>query len=480
MRVKGLLTAVALLGCALLFESCRVEPTFNTDPNFRLEFSSDTIKFDTVFTSLGSTTFWLQVHNRSNRDADIQRIELMGGERSQFRMSVSGVDDLVQQHVRLRANDSLRVFLTVTINPDDEANPFLMQDSIRFVVNNHLQHVILQAFGQNAHYHIPKRDTLLEIFCPIANDTLRLPFSDAVPSDFATSEKPHVIFGFLRVPSGETLVLNAGARLHFAPNSGLLVEGNLQINGTYQNRVIFDGMRMDAAYRNSPGQWDRIWLSSSSGSTANTIRWAIIQNGRIGLLVDSMPNINPPLIIENTVVNNMQFHGIFARNARIIGTNLQVSNAGERLLALIGGEYRFEHCTFANYFSAPNFVRRHPSVLLDSTSLYPVVRADFRNSIIFGTLQDELEIRPSQTHEIAFFFCNIRTRIVNNQMFQNSQTGSVNPLFRVPSNVNSNFEVAANSPVIGQGGPTSILWDLRNQPRPSSSPTIGAFEFTEN
>jgi len=470
-RVKGLLTAIALLGCVLLFESCRVEPTFNTDPNFRLEFSSDTIKFDTVFTSLGSTTFWLQVHNRSNRDADIQRIELMGGESSPFRMSVSGDDDFVQHHVRLRANDSLRVFLTVTIDPDDRSNAFLEEDSIRFVVNNHLQHVILQAFGQNAHYHIP--NGTMEIFCPIANDTLLLPYSIAVPDDFANSEKPHVIFGFLRVPSDETLVLNAGARLHFAPNSGLIVEGNLQINGTHQDRVVFDGMRMDVAYRNIPGQWDRIWLSP--GSVDNSIRWAIIQNGRIGLLVDSMPNLNQPLILENTVVNNMQFHGIFATNARIIGTNLQVSNAGERLLALIGGDYSFEHCTFANYFSAPNFVRRHPSVLLDSTSLHPVVRAIFRNSIVFGTLQDELEIRPSQTHNIEFLFCNIRTRITNSQLFQNSQIGSINPLFRVPSNVNSNFEVTADSPVIGEGGPTSIFRDLNDNPRPFS-PTIGAFE----
>jgi hypothetical protein len=189
-----------------------------------------------------------------------------------------------------------------------------------------------------------------------------------------------------------------------------------------------------------------------------------------------MPNLNQPLIIDNTVVNNMQFHGIFATNARIIGTNLQVSNAGERLLALIGGDYSFEHCTFANYFSAPNFVRRHSSVLLDSTSLHPVVRAVFRNSIIFGTLQDELEIRPTQTQNIEFLFCNIRTRIVNNQMFQNSQTGSVNPLFRVPSNVNSSFEVTANSPLIGAGGPTSIFRDLNDNPRPFS-PTIGAFEI---
>ena len=472
---------IVLLGSVLIFESCRPEPTFNTDPNFSLEFSNDTIRFDTVFTSLGSTNLWLQVYNRSNRDVDIQRLELVRGENSPFRMNVSGHTSLVQSHVRLRAQDSLFIFVTVTIDPNDSTNPFLAQDFIRFSFNNRTQDVVLQAFGQNAHYHIPKRDTL-EMFCPIANDTLRLPFSIATPSDFVNTEKPHVIFGFLLVQSGDTLVLDGGTRLHFAPNSGLIVAdgGSLRINGSFENEVIFDGMRMDAAYRNITGQWNRIWLSP--GSIVHNIDWAIIQNGRIGLLVDSMPNLNHPLVIRNTIINNMQTHGIFATNARILGTSLQVSNAGERLLALIGGDYTFEHCTFANYFAAPNFIRRHASILLDTTSLHPLIHANFTSSIIFGTMQDELEIRPLQTENINFSYCNIRTRInPNNRMFQNGQINT-NPQFRNPSNINGDFDIAPNSPVIGAGRPgPSISRDLRDRPRPlfPNSPTIGAYEFTE-
>ncbi|MCL2413608.1 MAG: hypothetical protein FWC98_05685, partial [Bacteroidales bacterium] len=472
---------IVLLGSIILFESCRQEPTFNTDPNFRLEFSSDTLKFDTVFTSLGSTTFWLQVYNRSNQDADIQTIALVGGLNSPFRMNVSGDTSLVQSHVRLRAQDSLFIFITVTIDPNDSTRPFLEEDFIRFSFNNRTQDVVLQAFGQNAHYHIPT-DTL-NIFCPIINDTIRLPYSIAVPNDFSNSEKPHVIFGFLNVKSGDILTLNAGTRLHLAPNSGLLVAegGSLRINGTIERPVIFDGMRMDAAYRNITGQWNRIWLSP--GSVDNSIHWAVIQNGRIGLLVDSMSNLNHPLIIENTIINNMQIHGIFAKNAAIRGSNLQVSNAGERLLALIGGDYTFEHCTFANYFSAsPPFSRRHASVLLDTTSLHPVIRANFTSCIIFGMLQDELEIRSSQTENINFSYCNIRTqRNRNDRMFQNSQINE-NPRFRHPSNVNSDFDIAPNSPVIGSGRPSptnpNVFFDLKGRWR-NNPPTIGAYEFTD-
>jgi len=471
---------IILLGSIILFESCRPEPTFNTDPNFSLEFSNDTIKFDTVFTSLGSTTLWLQVYNRSNRDVDIQSIELIGRESSPFRMNVSGDTSLLQTNVLLRARDSLHIFLTVTINPDDETRPFLEEDFIRFSFNNRTQDVVLHAYGQNAMFHIPKRDSFWEIICPIAGDTLRLPYSIAVQDSFTNTQKPHVIYGYLVVKN--TLILDAGTRLHFAPNSGLIVAdgGSLRINGSLGHEVVFDGMRMDAAYRNITGQWDRIWLAP--GSVDNSIHWAIIQNGRIGLLVDSMENFNDPLIIENTIINNMQTHGIFAKNAAIRGSNLQVSNCGERLLALIGGEYNFEHCTFANYFSAPNFSRRHASILLDTTSSNPSIRADFISCIIFGTLQEELEIRPSHTQNINFSYSNIRTRRnPNDQMFQSCQLNE-NPQFKNPSSVNSDFDIAPHSPVIGAGRPSptnpSVFFDLKGRWR-NNPPTIGAYEFTE-
>jgi len=469
-----------LLGSIFIMEGCRKDPVFNTDPNFRLEFSTDTITFDTVFTSLGSTTFWLQVYNRSNQDVDIQTIELEGGERSPIRMNVSGDTSLLQKDVRLRAKDSLFIFVRVTINPDDETNPFEVMDYIRFSVNNRSQQVVLMAFGQNAMYHLPKKDSFWEIVCPISGDTLRLPYSIAIQDSFTNTQKPHIIYGYLLVQSGDTLVLNGGTRLHFAANSGLIVAdgGSLRINGSFENEVIFEGMRMDAAYRTLTGQWDRIWLSS--GSLANRIDGAIIRNGKIGLLIDSMPNLSRSWIIENTIIDNMLIHGIFAKNAAIRGTNLQVSNCGERLLFLTGGEYTFEHCTFANYFSSLGFFRRDASVLLDSSSLHPLFRADFTSCIIYGTMTEELDIRLSSTQNINFSYCNIRTRRnTGDRMFQNCLF-NINPQFKTPSGANGNFDIASStSDVIGKGSPSPrALYDLRNRPRPHF-PTIGAYEFTE-
>jgi hypothetical protein len=465
---------ILFFGSIVIIEGCRKDPVWNTDPNFKLEFSNDTIRFDTVFTSLGSTTLWLQVYNRSDKDIDIRNIELIGGENSFFRMNVNGDTSLFQTNVRLRAKDSMFVFVRVLIDSINAETPlFEILDSIRFSFNNRSQHVILQALGQNAIFHLPQKDTLLEIQVDSVT-TLRLPFSIANPSDFLSVEKPHIIYGYLLVQN--ELILPAGIRLHFAPNAGLIVAegGSLKVEGSFENEVIFEGMRIDANYRNSTAQWDRIWFLS--GSVDNSINWAIIRNGKIGLLVDSMPT-NQRIEIKNTIIDNMQNHGIFAKNAIIRGQNLQVSNCGERLLAMIGGDYTFEHCTFANYFRS----RRMASVFLDSTSFYPSVNVDFISCIIYGMQQDELEIKVSNTQHIRFSYCNIRTRInSNNSIFQNCKI-NFNPNFKNPSDVNANFDINFSQvpSVIALGRPSpNISHDLKNRPR-AHFPTIGAYEFME-
>jgi hypothetical protein len=491
-KIVGL---IFVFGIVIFSESCRKNPEFNTDPNFRLEFSNDTIRFDTVFTSFGSTTLWLKVYNRSDKDVDIRNIELVGREASFFRMNVNGDTSLLQTNIRLRAKDSLHIFIKVTINPNDENNPFEVLDYIRFSYNNRSQEAVLLAFGQNAIYHIPKPEDILEF--TYNGDTLCLPYSIAVPEDFLTAEKPHVIYGYLLIESGDELILKAGTRLHFAPDAGLIVRegGSLKIRGEFEREVILEGMRMDAEYRNITGQWNRIWLSA--GSENNEINWAIIRNGKIGLLVDSVANQDPTLIIQNTIINNMQNYGILAQGAVIRGNNLQVSNCGERLLALnIGGDYAFEHCTFANYFSGSTSFQKSTSVLLNNyytssdgsqTLLHPLIRADFTSCIIYGVSQDELDLdlKSETTGNYNFSYCNIRTQInIVGKPFHNCQI-NVNPYFKNASNFNGDFDIvfppsSQPSGAIAKAKPLpNIFRDLKNRPRDRNEPTIGAYEFTE-
>ena len=81
------LGAVLLAG---LFVSGCGKVQFSEDPALQLEFSADTILFDTVFTTIGSVTLPLKVYNRNTEAVRIDEIELVGGSESPFRVNIDG------------------------------------------------------------------------------------------------------------------------------------------------------------------------------------------------------------------------------------------------------------------------------------------------------------------------------------------------------------------------------------------------------
>ena len=72
----GLVVGIGLL-------SCERDP-FTTNPNHKLEFSVDTVKFDTVFSTISSITLELRVYNRHNKAIKISKLWLEGGSNSVF------------------------------------------------------------------------------------------------------------------------------------------------------------------------------------------------------------------------------------------------------------------------------------------------------------------------------------------------------------------------------------------------------------
>ena len=112
-----------------------------------LVFSQDTIYLDTVFSTIGSSTFQLKVYNKSNEDISIPSIQLGKGLNSKYRMTVDGMSGnqgKLFQNVTLLAKDSLYIFIETTVNAAD-ANPsdFLYTDQIEFDSGVNLQKVAL-------------------------------------------------------------------------------------------------------------------------------------------------------------------------------------------------------------------------------------------------------------------------------------------------------------------------------------------------
>ena len=147
MKVQSLF--FALLTCLILF-GCGKEDNLTSDPSAKLELSADSIFFDTVFTTTGSITQRIRVFNRNKHAVKISEINLSGGSASNYQININGVAAHRLEDIELRGNDSLNIFVKVTINPSSDLTPFIVKDSIGFITNGNRQNVILTAYGQNA------------------------------------------------------------------------------------------------------------------------------------------------------------------------------------------------------------------------------------------------------------------------------------------------------------------------------------------
>ena len=83
------LYTLGLLVIVVLWSSCRND--FDTLPSTgNLEFSKDTVYLDTIFSNIVSSTYTLQVYNRSEEDISIPTGSLNKGDNSSYRLNVNG------------------------------------------------------------------------------------------------------------------------------------------------------------------------------------------------------------------------------------------------------------------------------------------------------------------------------------------------------------------------------------------------------
>lgn len=441
----------------VLWSSCRKD--FNFEPsNGTLTFSKDTVYLDTVFTNIGSSTYNLKVYNRSDRDIVIPTLRLGQGQNSNYRLNVDGltgegpIAGKEFTDVELLANDSMYIFIETTIDIQDLVSSdtqFLYTDQIEFDAGNNLQTVDLVTLVKDAHFIFPSRfigpegETIIETLTfDIDGDgiddetTIQGRFLTGEELIF-TNEKPYVIYGYAAVDENQTLTIDAGARVHFHANSGLLVTNNasLVVNGApstdavaLENEVIFEGDRLEPSFAEVPGQWQTIWLFN--GSTGNLINHATIKNGTVGILSDGN-QINPnKLVITNSQIYNSSNFGILGRATNIYGENVVINNSGQSSLAgTIGGRYNFVHSTIANYWT--NSFRQFPALLLNNfvldedlnVTVNPLEEANFTNCIIYGNDNPELLLDRDTNSDFNFKFTNSLLR------FDNSSGNFDSPLY---------------------------------------------------
>jgi len=480
-------SGLIIFALIIILSSCRKEEDFITTPSAKISFSADSVLFDTVFTTLGSVTKRLMVYNHNDQKINISSIRLANAAASMFRINVDGTPALQINNVEIAANDSMFIFVKVTVNPNNQNNPLIVSDDIIFETNGNIQKVSLTAWGQDAYYHVPN-DTIFFInqSGAIVGQEIMSFARCKTPWE---NDKPHVIFGLCVVWRDSTLIIPAGTKVYLAPNSELRVwdGATLKVNGSLHNEVKFQGSRLDMPYRDTPGQWGKIWLKA--GSKDNEINYAIIRNGSIGLRVDTVINSNPTLKLDNTIIENMSVAGIFAQGSVIKATNTIVTNCGEYAIVLsIGGNYEFLHCTIGNYWNYSS--RKTPSVVLnnyykdnnDVIQLRPLVNAYFGNCIIYGNTDEELllDYNASASFNYKFDYCLIKTKLSNATYFDHCKI-NIDPLFK-NTEINDLHLLSGSpaklsgKPSIGALVPKDLDENTRSSTPSTSTPSIGAYE----
>jgi hypothetical protein len=465
----------------IIFSACRKDK-FLTDSSSDIAFSTDSVLFDTVFKYAGSTTKQFMIYNQHDQPIKVSSIYLAGGQTSAFRINVDGIAAYTFSDVEIPAKDSLYIFVQVTVNPSQSA-PLLIKDSVIFETNGNVNNVKLTAIGQDVYLHKP--DHFPTNGLPPYSIVGREKTDTTLPND-----KPHLFFGYTVIDSDCKLTLQAGTKLYFHNKAVLWVydKGTLIVDGAYKNEVIFQGDRLEAEYKEMPGQWGKIWLSK--GSLNNRINWAIIKNGSIGVQADTVVTPNAPTVkISNTIIKNMQAAAVFGQGARIWSSNCLFANCGQYVAALtLGGIYKFEHCTFANFWTHES--RTTPllamnNYYLSSGNLYVIRSLDsayFGNCILYGDQEEEVGMDSSMyggKFSYKFDHCILKTaRVVSNPAYYKNLLKNGDPAFKDVDK--GDYHLTNASTAVDKGYPTLINVDLENKVRPNPStsiPDLGAYEF---
>ena len=478
---------VYALGAGLLvFSSCK-KGDYYTGSDAKLQFSNTIITFDTVFTSVSTITKVLKVSNPYKTDIKTD-IVLVGGTMSYFSINVNGVPMQKQylEDVEIPAQDSIFIFIKANINPNGVNNPMLACDTLRFTTNGNKQNVELLACGQDAHFIIPK-------------DTLLIDNGDGTATMFPSchfiaeegqevtwkNDKPYVIYGYAVVLPNSKLIVEKGTRIHLHKDAMLwvYVDGCLEVNGTKDEPVTFQGDRLEEWYQKGYGLWDRILICE--GNRDNKINYAVIKNAAIGIQTETFESKKSnKLILTNTVIKTADLAGLLSKNYTIEASNNVFMDCMQYCVALTqGGDYTFVNNTIYNRYSSR---RTTPSLYIsnyykysDEYIVFDDFSGNFVNNIVSGTLDKpefDCSFLKDAKFSATFENCLLKTSDeVLKKVTHDNTLLNKNPDFEDAKEYN--LKLKSGSPCKKAG--KTVLWlqtDIEGNPRNSSYPSIGAYE----
>jgi hypothetical protein len=448
---------------AVLFFACNKE-SFTNDSSALLKTSVDTLHFDTVFTSTGSTTQFIKIINENNKGIHISSVKLVGGNASSFKINVDGIPGPQINNADVLADDSVYVYVTVNINPTAANLPFVVRDSIEINYNGNKKFVQLDAYGRNAHFF---RNKIIKT------------------SEVWNNDLPYVILGRLTVDTNATLTINKGCQIYNHADAPFIVNGTLQVDGEKYDstRVVFTGDRLDDPYKDFPASYPGLIFTDVSKNSI--LNYAIIKNAYQGIVVTE-PSTGTKLTLNETIIDNAYDAGLLGINTTIDARNLLVSNCGKNILLVKGGNYNFTHCTAATFSNS--YIQHKDPILAITNYLNNTtsnLNAVFRNCIFWGDangiVNNEVVVLKQGTSSFNVTFDQVLWRVQNNPANStiNGAINNQNPLFDTINTAQKiySFRLRDSSPAIDKGVNAGVTIDLDGNPRlVGAKPDLGAYE----
>ena len=414
---KNFLFILLLSGVILSVISCK-KTGIISDKNASVLTSVDTLHFDTVFTTTGSVTQFVKIFNNNDQNIILSNVQLMGGSNSYFSMNVDGLAGTSFSNIEIAPNDSVYIFVKVSVDSNNKQLPFIVQDSIRYTFNGNTRFIQLDAYGRNAIYLRNK---------VITQDTT---FNDSLPI---------VILGGLYILQNKTLTISAGTQIYSHADAAVQIFGTLRALGDSNNRISFQCDRLDNPYSTYPGSWPGIFIYDQSDS--NVLNFTSVNNAYQGIVVtSSTSHTHTMLTLNECIINNISAEGILATNTSIKADGCLISNCGTNVSIGSGGNYVFNQCTIVSYDNS-YVTHKIPVVSVsnnDGSIAYPF-NCIFNNSIIYGEgglVNNEISVNYKYNNSFALKFNNVFYKLKDNLNNSLVQFNSACILNQIPAFMN--------------------------------------------
>ena len=433
-----------LLACVacVLCHSC-IQDGFTTSSSDVLAFSCDSVKFDTVFTDLGTPTKQFVVYNRHKKQLHISSIRVVGGNHN-FRINVDGRTGTQFNNIEVRGEDSIYVFVECYLDENQGPEPIETTDKIEFITNGVTQSVTLNAWGQDV--------TRLK--------NVRVPSGEEL---HLTTDLPYVIFDSLTVEQGARLVVDPGTIMYFHSNAKLRIDGQISALGTVDKNIVMRGDRTDNvvgkySFDLMSGQWWGMQINATSHG--NEMAYVNMRSSVYGLVVTGDEGEEQDLHLFNCLLHNTMANVLCATDATIAAEGCEFSDAAGAVVQINGGNTHFIHCTFANYylFAVPMDV-----LLFIDMEEFKLKRL-YADNCIFKGMSSSIypgEFQPSD--DVRLRYCLFPEKGTDDANFLNC-VWEADPLFYVQrEKYIFDYRVKNESPAIGAGSvslcPESARYD---------------------